>query len=222
MKDIRIFSYVVRSDYGLAPNPFWDILTINVCKPKIRQTANLGDWVIGTGAKNVPKKYGGTTNYYAGKLVFAMRITNIMSMESYDDYCNKQLIEKIPNPNTNDWRKKVGDCIYNYKIKIGSKPGLRKGMHSEIFKKNDLSGKNTLLSEEFYYFGNKVIEFPKEFSNIAKQGRGHKIITNHNQILEFINWIRENFQANKLYGQPQLKFLLEKENKRSLPNNCFD
>ncbi len=47
---MRLFSYVLRYDMGFAPNPFEGYCTLATCKYKIRNTANVGDWVVGTGS----------------------------------------------------------------------------------------------------------------------------------------------------------------------------
>ena len=44
---MRLYSYVVASDSGFAPNPFWRILTLACCKPKMRLTAKPGDLLVG-------------------------------------------------------------------------------------------------------------------------------------------------------------------------------
>ena len=46
MKD-RIFRYVVRFDSGAAPNPFGGWCSLAICKPGIRRTAGVTDWIIG-------------------------------------------------------------------------------------------------------------------------------------------------------------------------------
>ncbi len=46
-----IYSYVLRYDDGVAPNPFFGFCTLAVCKPVIRRKAQVGDWIIGTGSK---------------------------------------------------------------------------------------------------------------------------------------------------------------------------
>jgi Nucleotide modification associated domain 2 len=78
---MRLFFYIVANDYGLAPNPFWGALTLTVCKPVIRRTAKKDDWVIGTGSKNVIDKNGNRKNH-SSKLVFAMRVDDVMSMRN--------------------------------------------------------------------------------------------------------------------------------------------
>jgi len=41
-----LYSYVVRYDSGFAPNPFGGYCTLATCKPEIRKTAQLGDWLV--------------------------------------------------------------------------------------------------------------------------------------------------------------------------------
>lgn len=40
---MNIYSYVLRTDDGAAPNPFWGTCTLTICKPVIRRTAHIGD-----------------------------------------------------------------------------------------------------------------------------------------------------------------------------------
>ena len=47
----KIYSYVLRIDDGAAPNPFWGLCTLTICKPAIRRNAQIADWIIGTGSK---------------------------------------------------------------------------------------------------------------------------------------------------------------------------
>lgn len=58
-----LFSYIVKSDSGFAPNSYGQLCTLACCKPRIRMSANIGDWVIGT-----------TPSPHPGKLVFAMEV----------------------------------------------------------------------------------------------------------------------------------------------------
>jgi Nucleotide modification associated domain 2 len=40
-----VFSYVVTHDKGFAPNPYFGFLTLATCKPQIRKSARVGDWL---------------------------------------------------------------------------------------------------------------------------------------------------------------------------------
>ncbi len=69
-----------------------------------------------------------------------------------------------------------------------------------------MSGKNALISDHFYYFGNKPIPLPDELKPIIKEGQGHKSKSNEPYINEFIKWI-ENipYKINSINGESQLK-----------------
>lgn len=45
--NMNYFSYVVARDYGFAPNPFGGICTLATCKQRIRNNANVNDWIFG-------------------------------------------------------------------------------------------------------------------------------------------------------------------------------
>jgi hypothetical protein len=62
---LRVFSYIVARDFGFAPNPFFGWCTLATCKLEIRRTAQIGDWVLGTGSAG---------SGHAGRAVYAMRV----------------------------------------------------------------------------------------------------------------------------------------------------
>lgn len=41
----KLYTYRETYDTGFAPNPFQGVLTLANCKPAIRRTAEVGDWV---------------------------------------------------------------------------------------------------------------------------------------------------------------------------------
>ena len=72
----RIHSYVVRYDSGFAPNPFYGYCTLATCKPGIRRKAEVEDWVVGSGSNDRSVGRG-------GYLVYAMRVTEVMTFDDY-------------------------------------------------------------------------------------------------------------------------------------------
>jgi hypothetical protein len=214
---MKIYSYIVKYVTGLAPNPFFGKLTLNVCKPVIRRTANVGDWIIGTGSRNVKTKSGNKD--YAGKLVYAMKITAKMTMKEYDTYCQEELNKKIPFPDKKDWKRSLGDSIYDYSE--SDIPKIRKGLHDETNKATDLSGLNTLVSDHFYYFGENAVNVPIHLQEqkLIKNEQGHFVITELTLIEEFEHWISQ-FELNKIYGNPQLLWKLEKEGIENCKLEC--
>jgi hypothetical protein len=83
----RLYTYCIPVDDGAAPNPFWEICTLNICKPAIRRTANIGDWIVGTGSSS----YG-----FDNKVVYAMKVTDKKTMEDYDAWTAANCQNKIP------------------------------------------------------------------------------------------------------------------------------
>jgi hypothetical protein len=189
---MRLFSYTIRYDYGSAPNPYWGMCTLTICKPVIRRTAKKNDWVVGLRGNLV---------------VYAMKIGDRKTLTEYDRYCCQQLRKKIPAWSSRDFRRRVGDCIYDYSF--GRNPKLRRGIHGKDNMETDLSGINALLSEDFYYFGSKAIALPTHLSGII-QKRGHKSTANDPFTASFIRWIRRHRYAhNRPLAYPELKRELE-------------
>ena len=190
-----LFSYCIPVDDGAAPNPFWGICTLVICKPVIRRIASIGDWIVGTGSANSP------IGNISDKVVYAMKVTKIMKMNEYDSYCHKYLPNKIPEWKSSDIKRRVGDSIYDYS---NNPPKMRKSVHNELNRERDLRGENALLSEHFYYFGNNPISLPNDLKPIIKSGRAHKSISNNPYIKRFIQWIdSQKLSINTLYGNPQ-------------------
>ena len=145
----RLFTYIMPVDDGAAPNPFHGICTLAICKPVIRRTAEVGDWVVGLGSRRAPS--GNLEKH----VVYAMKVSMKMSLSAYDSFATRKLKGKIPrfnSANPTDW---LGDCIYDFS-RSPSNPRLRQGVHSNKNKRTDLSGKNALLSDCFYYFGSSA------------------------------------------------------------------
>ena len=204
MISLRLYSYCVKHDSGAAPNPFWGICTLVICKPVIRRTASIGDWVVGFGSKNSP------IGDIFDKIVYAMKVTSVLTLQEYDQLCRDKHPKKIPDWFSKDFRKKVGDCIYDFSK--GEVLNIRLGVHSEINRQRDLGGKNALLSKHFFYFGDKPIAIPKELEPIIHYTQGHKSTSNDPYTSAFEKWIEgTEYKKNHIYGDPQLKAKFESD-----------
>lgn len=207
MKDrgIRLYSYVLRHDDGAAPNPFWGTCTLTICKPDIRRTANIGDWIVGTGSKNSHLKDGKIYDL-SDSLVYAMKVTHKLSMADYDNFAQQRLPEKLPKWFNKDFRLRMGDCIYDFTS--STPPKIRKSVHTLDNMKRDLGGQFSLLSRHFYYFGEEPRLLPKELKHIIKRGRKHFVFDDTETLSAFEKWISQ-FKKNKLYADPQLRYEFE-------------
>ena len=199
---MKLYSYCLKHDSGAASNPFWGICTLAICKPAIRRTATEGDWVVGFGSKNSP------VGNIAGKVVYAMKVTSVMTIQEYDELCKTKHLKKIPVWQSKDYRRRVGDCIYDFSE--GKVPKMRKGVHDEGNKERDLGGINALLSKHFYYFGDKPVTLPERLGPIVHNIQGHKSASNDSYADDFVRWIEgTRYKRNQLYGNPQLKAKFE-------------
>jgi hypothetical protein len=113
----RLFSYCLRYDDGAAPNPFWGVCSLAICKPAIRRVAEVGDWIVGTGSATSP------IGNIGGDVVYAMRVDEILTMAQYDAFTLAELPKKIPASSSNDPRRLVGDSIYDFSADHAGDPG---------------------------------------------------------------------------------------------------
>jgi hypothetical protein len=192
---VTLFSCVVRSDDGAAPNPFGEICTLVICKPSIRRKAEIGDWIIGTGSKNSP------IGDMRGKVVYVMKVTEKLTMEEYDTYTKKFLPVKIPEMSSCESHSKFGDSIYDFSCRP---PRMRQGVHREKNRQKDLGGLYALLSKHFWYFGHNVkgYKLPDNLQQIVQQGRGHRSRLNEPYIEQFLNWLHDLGLKPGSYGRP--------------------
>lgn len=187
-----LYSYCIPYDDGAAPNPFWGTCTLAICKPVIRRTARVGDWVVGTGSV--------TTNS-AGRVVYAMQVSGTMSMADYDRWTQKQLTQKVPDWVSRDYMLRLGDSIYDFSV---DPPKQRRGVHDSGNVAVDLGGERVLISDHFYYFGDQAIALPTELLPIVKQGQGHRSLSNQAYSDAFVGWIEGTGLKPGLHGRPQL------------------
>lgn len=153
---MRLFSYVVRRDYGFAPNPFFGACTLATCKPNIRRTAKVGDWVIGSGSAQQRR---------TGRLVYAMKVDETMSFNQYwesERYRRKR-------PLLRGSRKQAyGDNIYHFDgqwRQLDSHHSHPNGQGNPHNIANDTKADRVLVGREFMYFGGSGPTIPDRFRN---------------------------------------------------------
>lgn len=197
----RLYSYCIPFDDGAAPNPFWGTCTLVICKPAIRRTARVGDWIAGTGSKYA-RLGDGSTRDLSGRLVYAMKVTRKLTMPEYDTFTRDELPEKIPVWTDPDRRRRLGDSIYDFS---GPRVTQRPGVHGPANRDRDLSGEFALLSNHFFYFGQNAVELPPHLRPIAQNRRGHRVALNTLHANAFIRWIEGRCQEPaSLQGEPLL------------------
>ncbi len=184
---MKLFSYVVARDYGFAPNPFYEVCTLATCKPKIRKTANIGDWIIGTGSAK---------NNKTGTLVYAMNVKKILTYNQYWDspeFDNKKPIL------TSSKKQAFGDNIYfkssDAWTQANSHHSYKDGSANEYNIQNDTKTDRVLIGYNYVYFGKNAIEIPERFKNHNNEDicakRGHKCKFSKEFVDRVIGWVKD-------------------------------
>lgn len=165
-----------------------------ICKPGIRRVAQEDDWVAGLGSKNAP------SGDLSGRLVYAMRVEEVLSLKEYDEQASARWPHRIPNVRSADLSERLGDCIYDYSR---GTPFQRPSVHGPGNLKTDLSGQNVLISHDFYYFGHRATGLPDYLHPICHQTQGHRSDSNAPYLDQFVDWLRGlGLRAGEMYGWP--------------------
>lgn len=190
----RLFSYTIPYDDGAAPNPFRGMCTLAICKPQIRLGAVVGDWVVGLGSKNAP------SGDMSGRMVYAMRVDQILSLREYDRLATTHWPTRVPNLSSPIIPDRLGDCIYDFS---SGAPRQRRSVHGRENMATDLRGKNVLISRHYFYFGRNAIALPTHLLPIIHQTQGNKKDANNPLVQQFLDWIDSlGLEPNHLYGWP--------------------
>jgi hypothetical protein len=188
---MKMYSYVVRYDSGFAPNPFYGYCTLATCKPPIRKSAEIGDWLIGCGSADRSVQRG-------GYLVYAMRITETLTFDEYN--ADLRFAQKQPF-RSGSRKQSCGDNIYKRNtstdlwVQRDSFHSLNNGAPNPEHIAKDTKVNRVLVSEDFVYFGGYGPSFPDALRNfdgfdVCKIGIGCKRFDHQPLILTFIEWIR--------------------------------
>jgi len=182
----KVYSYVIVRDYGFAPNPYSGFCTLATCKPGIRRGASVGDWVAG---------FGAAKNDRVGKLVFAMRVDEIITFEQYWEDARFQVKKPVLNGSL---KRVYGDNIYSRSdrgwIQSDSHHSFSGGRQNIDNLRRDTKANRVLISSNFYYFGRNAVEVPAiaRFSgryDICRPGRGHMFNYPEQLSSSFLHWL---------------------------------
>lgn len=186
------FSYVVKRDYGFAPNPFRSYCTLATCKPEIRRRAYVGDYV-----------FGFTPTSIGRNLVYAMKVSEKMT---FNEYWNDNRFQcKKPIIIGGTTKTAYGDNIYykdpstNLWSQADSHHSFENGAVNPDNLKRDTSVDFVLISTEFFYFGSHFLKIPENLLNIITRwhtgtiiGLGQKELDEKESLLIW-NWLQNDF-----------------------------
>ena len=75
---MKLYSYIVVSDNGYAPNPTGGVCTLAYCKWTLRRVAQPGDYIVGLAGREYRSR--ATTEW---PIVYAMRVTGVCNFDAF-------------------------------------------------------------------------------------------------------------------------------------------
>ncbi len=172
---MRTYVYKLTSDRGgapCAPPPSADedpLLTLSVCKPAIRRTAQLGDRLLGLTSRALALQEG----YPLHAVIYAARVTGAMDFGGY--YAVESGFSHRP------------DCIYTLDAAEGMLTHSgRTRLHAEpayaardVGREPHFRNARTLLCSDFRYFGAEAVPIPARLTKLLHVaealGQGHRV-----------------------------------------------
>lgn len=162
----RVCVYVLARDFGFAPNPFFGVCSLATCKPSLRASANVGDWIVGI----QPIARGQV------KLSYAMRIDDALR---YDEYWADSRFEMKKPYLAGSLKRRFGDNIYHRHITGGwiqedSHHSYADGVTNIENLQRDTKADRVLISYHFWYFGSAAVLIPEALAELNWPHPGHK------------------------------------------------
>lgn len=173
----RFFRYILVTDNGTAPCIDDQALSLATCKPAIRRSAKIGDWVAGF----MPRPFE------PGLVIYAGRVARICEWTEYARiYSGRR--DAVYEPDSAGGFKRLNPAYHD---------------HPRLVEK-DLSGPALVFEKEsFWYFGNAPVAFPPELANIAPSGKGHRVNgVEPEDIIVLERWLRESWRPG-VHGSPR-------------------
>ena len=194
-----VYIYVVDRDFGFAPNPYHGVCTLACCKPSLRSTARVGDWVFG---------FGGSRLKATGHCIYGMRVTQTMTFDDY--WSNPAFTAKRPVRNgsrvmmlgDNIYYRASADASWN---QLDSHHSAPDGSPNPANILNDTRINKVLASEDFVYFGQNAPKVPSYIlEDIGYENRiGHRVFSLE-VAKELVRWFEDiSFgKLNEIVGDP--------------------
>lgn len=183
----RIYRYIVGYDGGTAPNPFDGHCTLAICKPAIRRTAKVGDWILGFRSR------------HHDRVIYAMQISEVLRFDEYWE--DRRFRSRRPDvdrvPSDNIYRPTAiapdGTIVMEW---------IRNFVHDASAMGKDLSGKHVLIGKHFWYFGDKNPQIAPSLQHLAPVTQGH-VVHKHRKgsdIDELTRWL--DMHPSGVIGKP--------------------
>lgn len=187
------YSYIVKRDYGFAPNPFHGFITLATCKPTIRKGAQVGDIIMGFSSKDS-----------GNKLIFILKVS---AKISFDDYWNNPAYRcKRPVMN-GSLVMQYGDNIYHHDkdgnwIQEDSHHSYIYGViNKDNLKRDTGTTDRVLFGTDFIYLGKSMIAVPNEYKELIYDHVGQKKVDEEKAVALW-GYLKEKYPEQGLIDDP--------------------
>jgi hypothetical protein len=169
--------YKMTWDTEGAPNPHLGVLTLAICKPRIRKYSQVGDWISGWTAKNIHGKDKRIRHFDNPQLIYLARIKEKLTFGEYWEKYPQKQPEKLDS----------GDNIYepigNGKYKLHD----NKNDHGEKEMEHDLKGEFVLICDEFYYYGvDNALDVSRDIFNVIIPRWKKVLLSDSSKLIDFV------------------------------------
>jgi hypothetical protein len=175
-----LYTYVMKHDSGLAPNPFWGVCTLAVCTPNHQGSRTKpGDWIAGVSDKRS-----------GHKLIYAMEVDERIHMNDY--FHDARFAAKKANLD-GAAQQRCGDNFYSQ-----DRAG-RWTQHPNPYHPGpeclaqDTRNPWVFVGRRFWYLGRKAIQLPADFAPMFG-GRGARVSHPPDLVAAFRVWVEESLK----------------------------
>ncbi len=207
----RFLVFKMINDSGIAPcvtpptKSYWALLSFALCKPAIRRSASIGDYVIGLSSKSIAK----TDDYPLDSIIFCAKVDRKLRGEYY--------YPRDGQADTSEYRCQI-DRIYPYNEASGRYSMIpNQTGHTESNMSKDIgeyssdkehSYKNSwvLLSSDFRYVGKSAHKIPETCPGFLRHAKrmtqGHRVYKDTDPVWhELKDLLEDLFQRETCYTQ---------------------
>jgi hypothetical protein len=190
---VKLLKYVMKTDSGLAPNPYFGVCSLALCTPNhMNARLEQGDWILGHSCKAT-----------GNRLVYAMQLTHVLGMDEYF----RQFPAKRPDPQ-GSVEQQHGDNLYFHED--GRWQRLPSAEHNSESSFLQDRARRVFLAEgedRFWYFGAdnpmpELQEFEHRFQAFVQRRQGFAYVRSEARIQEFAAWLA-SIGRKGLIGKPR-------------------
>lgn len=183
----NLYTYVVRQDTGLAPNPYWGWCTLAVCTPNHQGSRAIpGDWIAGFLSKERGYRF-----------LYAMQVLEVLNLDNY--YNDSRFQSKKPDLR-GTWKQRCGDNFYS----LGEDKEWiqhRNRFHlDEATKRQDTRFAKVFVARRFWYLGASAASIPEILAPLVG-GRSARVNHDLRLVIEFRRWVEATFKLG-ISGHP--------------------